>query len=112
MANFTWKNVVGGNWSVGANWDTGTVPPNGANIVLPTLATAYTSTDDIPFIDGLNLSIGNSVTLIVGEGDTGVENINAFGTNSLFETQGTAVVSIGNGLVPLHRDYDSLASFG
>ena len=27
-----------------------------------------------------------------------MENINAFGTNSLFETEGTALVSIGNGL--------------
>ena len=36
--------------------------------------------------------------MIVGEGDTGVENINAFGTNSLFETKGSAIVSIGNGL--------------
>ena len=98
MANFTWTNAAGGNWSIGANWDPGTVPGNGANIVLPTLAGAYTSIDDLPFIDGINLSIGNSVTLIIAEGDTGVENINAFGTNSLFETQGNAIVSIGNGL--------------
>ena len=66
--------------------------------MLPTLAGAYTSTDNLAFIDGINLSIGNSVTLIIAEGDTGVENINAFGTNSLFETQGIAIVSIGNGL--------------
>ena len=66
--------------------------------MLPTLAGAYTSVDNISFIDGINLSIGNSVTLIVAQGDTGVENINAFGTNSLFETKGTAIVSIGNGL--------------
>ena len=66
--------------------------------MLPTLAAAYTSIDDIAFIDGINLSIGNSVTLIVAEGDTSVENINAFGTNSLFETEGNAIVSIGNGL--------------
>ena len=66
--------------------------------MLPTLAGAYTSIDNLAFIDGINLSIGNSVTLIIAEGDTGVENINAFGTNSLFETQGNAIVSIGNGL--------------
>ena len=36
--------------------------------------------------------------MIIAEGDTGVENINAFGTDSLFETQGSAIVSIGNGL--------------
>ena len=98
MTNFTWTNAAGGNWSTGSNWDTGAVPGNGANIVLPTLAGAYTSIDDISFIDDINLSIGNSVTLIVAEGDTSVENINAFGTNSLFETQGNAIVSIGNGL--------------
>ena len=66
--------------------------------MLPTLAGAYTSTDNLAFIDDINLSIGNSVTLVIAEGDTGVENINAFGTNSLFETQGNAIVSIGNGL--------------
>ena len=98
MANFTWTNAAGGNWSTGSNWDPATVPADGDNIVLPTLAGAYTTVDNIPFIDGINLSIGNSVTLIVGEGDTGVENINAFGTNSLFETKGSAIVSIGNGL--------------
>ena len=98
MANFTWTNAAGGDWSTASNWDTGTIPANGDNIVLQTLAGAYTSIDNIPFIEGINLSIGNNVTLIVGEGDTGVENINAFGTNSLFETQGSAIVSIGNGL--------------
>jgi hypothetical protein len=98
MANFTWTNAAGGDWSVPSNWDAGAVPDSGANIVLPTLATAYTSIDDIPFIDGLNLSLGNSVTLIIAEGETSVENINAFGTNSLFETEGNAIVSIGNGL--------------
>ena len=98
MANFTWTNAAGGDWSTDSNWNPEAVPGNGANIVLPTLAGAYTSIDNIAFIDGINLSIGNSVTLIVAEGDTGVENINAFGTNSLFETQGNAIVSIGNGL--------------
>ena len=98
MANFTWKNVAGGDWSSAVNWDVGKVPGNDDNIVLPTLAGAYTSVDDLPFIDGINLSLGNSVTLIIAEGDTSVENINAFGTNSLFETQGNAIVSIGNGL--------------
>ena len=99
MANFTWTNAAGGDWSTASNWNPAGVPGNGANIVLPTLGGAYTSVENIPFIDGINLSIGNSVTLIVGEGDTGVENINAFGTNSLFETKGSAIVSIGNGLV-------------
>ena len=98
MANFTWTNAAGGNWSTGANWDTGAVPDSGANIVLQTLGVAYASIDDIPFIDGLNLSIGDFVTLTIAEGDTSVENINAFGTNSLFETEGNAIVSIGNGL--------------
>ena len=98
MANFTWTNAAGGDWSTASNWDTGAVPPDGANIVLPTLAGAYTSVDNLAFIDGINLSIGNSVTLIIAEGDTSVDNINGFGTNSLFETQGSAIVSIGNGL--------------
>ena len=98
MANFTWTNAAGGNWSTGSNWDTGAAPDSGANIVLQTLGVAYTSIDDIPFIDGLNLSIGDFVTLTIAEGDTSVENINAFGTNSLFETEGNAIVSIGNGL--------------
>ena len=98
MANFTWTNAAGGDWSTASNWTPAAVPGNGANIVLPTLAGAYTSVENIPFIDGINVSIGNSVTLIVAEGDTEVENINAFGTNSLFETQGSAIVSIGNGL--------------
>ena len=86
------------NWNTGLNWDSGTVPTDGANLVLPTLSVAYTSVDDIPFIQGLNLSIGNNVTLIIALGDTSVENINQFGSNSLFETAGTAIVSIGNGL--------------
>ena len=98
MANFTWTNAAGGNWGTGSNWNPAGPPGNGDNIVLPTLAGAYTSVDNIPFIDGINLSIGNSVTLIIAAGDTSVENINAFGTNSLFETQGNAIVSIGNGL--------------
>ena len=88
MANFTWTNAAGGDWSTDSNWNPVGLPGNGDNIVLPTLAGAYTSIDNLSFIDGINLSIGNSVTLIVAEGDTGVENINAFGTNSLFETQG------------------------
>ncbi len=86
------------NWNTGLNWDTGTVPTDGANVVLPTLSAAYTSVDDIPAISGLNLSIGDNVSLIVALGDTGVENINAFGNNSLFQTDGTSTVSIGNGL--------------
>ena len=98
MANFTWTNAAGGNWSTASNWNPAGPPGNGDNIVLQTLGGAYTSIDNIPFIDGINLSIGNSVTLILAEGDTSVENINAFGTNSLFETEGTALVSIGNGL--------------
>ena len=98
MANFTWTSAAGGNWSTASNWDPAAVPVNGDNIVLPTLAGAYTSVDNLAFIDDINLSIGNSVTLIIAEGDTSVENINAFGTNSLFETQGSAIVSIGNGL--------------
>ena len=98
MADFTWTNAAGGNWSTDTNWNPVGIPGNGANIVLPTLTGAYTSTDNLAFIDDINLSLGNSVTLIIAEGDTGVENINAFGTNSLFETQGNAVVSIGNGL--------------
>ena len=98
MANFTWTNPIGGNWASPVNWDTGEVPGDGDNIVLPTLAGAYTSVDDLPFIDGINLSIGNFVTLIIAEGDTSVENINEFGTNSFLETQGNAIVSISNGL--------------
>ncbi len=98
MANFTWTNAAGGDWSTNSNWNPVGLPGNGDNIVLPTLAGPYTSVDNISFIDGINLSIGNSVTLIVGQGDTGVENINAFGTDSLFETKGSAIVSIGNGL--------------
>ena len=98
MANFTWTNAAGGNWSTASNWNPAGPPGNGDNIILPTLTGAYTSVDDFAFIDSINLSIGNSVTLIIAEGDTGVENINAFGTNSLFETQGNAIVSIGNGL--------------
>ena len=98
MANFTWTNAAGGDWSTDSNWNPVGIPGNGANIMLPTLAGAYTSTDNLAFIDDINLSIGNSVTLIIAEGDTGVENINAFGTDSLFETQGNAIVSIGNGL--------------
>ena len=98
MANFTWTNPAGGDWGTDTNWNPVGIPGNGANITLPTLAGAYTSTDNLAFIDDINLSIGNSVTLIIAEGDTGVENINAFGTNSLFETQGSAIVSIGNGL--------------
>jgi hypothetical protein len=86
------------NWNTGLNWDSGTIPANGATLDLPTLGTAYTSIDDIPFIEGITLSIGNSVTLIIAEGDTDVQNINAFGTNSLFRTDGTAIVSINNGL--------------
>jgi hypothetical protein len=86
------------NWNTGFNWDTGTIPANGANLVLPTLSAAYTSIDDIPFIDGITLSIGNSVTLIVAEGETDVQNMNAFGTNSLYRVDGTAIVSIASGL--------------
>ena len=98
MANLTWTNPFGGNWASPVNWNPGEVPEDGDNIVLPTLTGAYTSVDDLPFIDGINLSIGDSVTLIIAEGDTSVENINAFGTNSFFETQGNAIVSISNGL--------------
>ena len=86
------------NWNTTLNWDTGTVPTNGANVVLPTLSAAYTSVDDISAISGLTLSIGANVSLIVALGDTSVENINAFGANSLFQTDGTSTVSIGNGL--------------
>ena len=86
------------NWNTGLNWDTGTVPTDGANLVLPTLSAAYTSVDDIAAISGLNLSIGDNVSLIVALGDTSVENINAFGNNSLFQTDGSSTVSIGNGL--------------
>jgi hypothetical protein len=98
MTNFTWTNATGGDWSTASNWNPMAVPVTRDNIMLPTLAGAYTSIDNIAFIDDINLSLGNNVTLIVAEGDTGVENINAFGTNSLFETQGNAIVSIGNGL--------------
>jgi hypothetical protein len=66
--------------------------------VLPTLSTAYTSVDDISSISNLNLSIGNNVSLIVALGDTSVDNINQFGANSLFQTDGTSTLSIGNGL--------------
>jgi hypothetical protein len=86
------------NWNTGLNWDTGAVPTDGANVVLPTLSAAYTSVDDIPAISGLNLSIGDNVSLIIALGDTSVENINAFGNNSLFQTDGNSTVSIGNGL--------------
>ena len=98
MANLTWTSAAGGDWSTESNWNPAGLPGNGDNIVLQTLVGAYTSVDNIPFIDGINLSIGDNVTLIIAEGDTGVENINAFGTDSLFETQGNAIVSIGNGL--------------
>ncbi len=86
------------NWNTGLNWDSNTIPTDGANLVLPTLSGAYTSVDDIPSISGVTLSLGNSVTLIVALGDTSVENINAFGSNSLFRTDGTSTVSISNGL--------------
>jgi hypothetical protein len=86
------------NWNTSVNWDSGTIPATGANLVLPTLSAAYTSVDDIPFIDDITLSIGNSVTFIVAASETGVENINLFGTDSLFRTDGTAIVSIGIGL--------------
>ena len=86
------------NWNTGLNWDTGTVPTDGANVVLPTLSAAYTSVDDINAISGLNLSIGDNVSLIIALGDTSVENINAFGNNSIFQTDGNSTVSIGNGL--------------
>ena len=66
--------------------------------MLPTLGGAYISVDNLAFIDGINLSLGDFVTLIIAEGDTSVDNINAFGTNSIFETQGNAIVSINNGL--------------
>jgi hypothetical protein len=75
MANFTWANPAGGDWGTDTNWNPVGIPGNGANIMLPTLAGAYTSTDNLSFIDDINLSIGNSVTLIIAEGDTGVENI-------------------------------------
>jgi hypothetical protein len=86
------------NWNTGLNWDSGTIPANGANLVLLTLSAAYISIDDIPVIEGINLSIGNSVTLIVAEGETDVQNMNAFGTNSLYRVDGTAIVSIASGL--------------
>jgi Hint domain len=86
------------NWNTGLNWDSGTIPATGDVLVLPTEATAYTSVDDLPFIDDITLSIGDDVTFIVAEGETGVENINAFGNNSLFQTDGTAIVSISVGL--------------
>ena len=47
----------------------------------------------------INLSIGNSVTLIIAEGDTGVENINAFPAPARSSRRKwSAIVSIGNGL--------------
>ena len=57
MPNATWTNATGGNWSDKSNWNPTAVPMNRDNIVLPTLAGAYTTVDDIPFIDGINLSI-------------------------------------------------------
>ena len=86
------------NWNTGLNWDSGTIPTNNASLVLPTLSGAYTSVDDIPSISGINLTIGNSVTLIIAAGDTDVQNINGFGTNSLFQTDGSSTVTIGNGV--------------
>jgi hypothetical protein len=86
------------NWNTGSNWAPATIPVSGQALDLPTLSTAYTSIDDIPFIDGITLSIGNSVTLIVAQGETDVQNMNAFGTNSLYRVDGTAIVSIASGL--------------
>ena len=53
MANFTWTNPAGGDWSTESNWNPAGIPGNGANIMLPTLAGAYTSVDNLAFIDDI-----------------------------------------------------------
>ena len=65
--------------------------------MLPTLAGAYTSTDNLAFIDALT-SRSETLSHWHRRGRYPGGNINAFGTNSRFETQGNAIVSIGNGL--------------
>ena len=47
---------------------------DGANIVLPTLSAAYTSVDDLNSISGVNLSMGDNVSLIIALGDTSVDH--------------------------------------
>jgi autotransporter passenger strand-loop-strand repeat protein len=81
------------NWNTGSNWDTASIPGDGASLILPTGAFAYTSVDDIPSLQNINLTLGNNVTLIVGLGDNVVvQNINGFGTSSTFQTDGTAEI--------------------
>ncbi|MBN8904076.1 MAG: G8 domain-containing protein [Rhodospirillales bacterium] len=46
MATLTWTKSGSGSWSVGSNWNTGTVPGAGDSVVMPG-TNAYTVTLDV-----------------------------------------------------------------
>src|SRR5579885_3000947 len=60
-STFTWRGAAGGNWSLGANWDQGTAPTPGSDVVIDNGTTAN---DDISVeVHSLTLSRNSGLNL-------------------------------------------------
>ncbi len=66
---FTWQGVTGGSWSVGTNWDQGTVPATGADVVINNGTTPDFNTT----IEINTLSIGSASGLSIAGGTLTVD---------------------------------------
>ncbi len=102
MTSVSWKDSVSGNWTLAADWDTGTVPGTGDEAIIA-VAGPYTVSLTTP-ITVLSISIGaTTATLAVldpGGTDTitnGVTNAGVFNVDE-GENQGGSTVAIGGTL--------------
>jgi Hint domain len=103
MAIVTWNGKAGdGLWGTGGNWDSGSAPVSGEDVVLPTLSSAYTVSLDTtePGSGSFNsLTIDNGVTLQMGGETLSATTISLAGL-AFLEGHGTVNGALsGSGLI-------------
>src|SRR6266851_3351997 len=72
-ADVYWTNTAGGNWSVSANWSTGTVPGSSDNVFIISNGTYTVLLDDIVNIH--DLTLGGSIGTQTLSNDSSYLNI-------------------------------------
>ena len=61
----TWDGSSSGNWGTAANWSPSSVPVNGDDLIFPSLASRYTTTNDLSNLrlNSITFNTGNDYTL-------------------------------------------------
>src|SRR5688572_19442426 len=115
LAQFTWNNPAGGNWSVGENWVGGAAPAPGATTILifgspATAASSYTATNNIgtvPFdLNALTFN-GDAGTLVtINAADNLVNGLNFLGDAP------AVTIGDGNATIALPVQFNTSATLG